>query len=510
MSDWGKKANEFYKEVVPTNVRAYVKAAVGDNSPIDNSFFTKKELDVLKMAAIDAQQNGSSEGFFGEDERKQINYHNYKGKGSSPQKFSDFFTPAGRMVSTIGGATLKNEGRETILTDVYDFNGSSDTFSDMVSGVVRNIKDGDLYGAARWAGAYIAPEGSKNAYPVRINLGDLTMPSPTTSLMPHIPSSAELGFMGSMAKTMPDGASPGTNWGRNGDQHVVHAAPGEMMVPPEVLQQYPELGQIIGQALSSMGADPNRYVVGSPQSSINPYTGQPEFFFKSIKKALKKLTSSTLGRILIPVAASFALGPAGLGLTSAATGAAIGSGVATKLSGGSWGQALGAGLGSYVGSTFAPGANIVGPAGTVGATLASNGLGSIASVLPGSLLTQNLASMAGGWLGSNLGETVGGMIDPPEMKWGSEFANAPTLAAINTTLPSTNQDPTLELPGASTDGTAPTKGSGVNPNIPSGGVNYLTQVKDRDTGNMRTINAAFSGNFGNNRRSSWGSGVAFV
>ena len=38
----------------------------------------------------------------------------------------------------------------------------------------------------------------------------------------------------------------------------------------------------------------------------------------------------------------------------------------------------------------------------------------------------------------------------------------------------------------------------------------LTQVKDRDSGQMRTINAAFSGNFGNDRRSSWGSGVAFV
>lgn len=336
------------------------------------------------------------------------------------------------------------------------------------------------------------------------------MKTNTTSLMPHIPSSAELGFMGSMQKTMPDGASPGTNWGRYGDQHVVHAAPGEMMVPPEVLQQYPEVGQIIGQALASMGADPNRYVVGSPQSSINPYTGQPEFFFKAIKKALKKLASSTIGRILLPVAASFALGPAGFGLTSAATGAAIGSGVATKLAGGSWGQAIGSGLGSYLGSSFAPGANVVGPAGTVGATLASNGLSSVAGILPSSIATANIASMAGGWLGSNLGESLGGMIDPPKMEWGSEMANYPTLAALNSNLPSADQDPTLALPGASTDGTTPSKGSGVNPNIPSGGINYLTQVKDRDTGSMRTINSAFSGNFGNDRRSSWGSGVAFV
>jgi len=338
------------------------------------------------------------------------------------------------------------------------------------------------------------------------------MPGYNASIMPHIPSSTELGFMGSMNKT--DGASPQTNWGRYGDSHVVHAAPGEMMVPPEVIQQYPEIGEIIGKALASMGADPNRYIVGSPDMSINPYTGQPEFFLKKIKKALKKLTSSALGRILIPVAASFALPGIGTALgasISPAVGAAIGSGVATKLSGGSWGQSLGAGLGSYLGSSFAPGANVVGPAGTVGATLASNGLSGVAGVLPSSLLTANVASIAGSWLGSNLGETVGGMIDPPKMSWGSDIASYPSLANINTQLPQASQDPALAIPGASTDGSAPSKGSGINPNMPStSGVSYLTQVKDRDTGSMRTINAAFSGSFGNNRRSSWGSGVAFV
>lgn len=335
----------------------------------------------------------------------------------------------------------------------------------------------------------------------------------TTSLMPHIPSSAELGFMGSMQKAMPDGASPGTNWGRYGDEHVVHAAPGEMMVPPEVLQQYPEVGQIIAQAMASMGADPNRYVVGSPESSINPYTGQPEFFFKSIKKALKKIASSTIGRIILPVAASFLLGPAGIGLTSSAVGAALGSGITTKLGGGSWGQAIGAGLGSYVGSSILPGAGSFGPAGTVGSALNSVGLGSVAGALPSQLMGANLASMGGAWLGSSLGENLGGMIDPPKMSWGNEIANAPSLAmsSLSANLPGTGQVATdIELPGASTDGTAPTKGSGINQNIPSAGVNYLSQVKDRDSGAMRTINSTFSGNFGNDRRGSWGSGVAFA
>lgn len=339
--------------------------------------------------------------------------------------------------------------------------------------------------------------------------GGNSMPGPTTSLMPHIPSSAELGFMGALQPTMPDGASPGTNWGRNGDTEVVHAAPGEMMVPPEVLAQYPEVGQIIAQALSSMGADPNRYVVGSPQSSINPHTGQPEFFFKSIKKALKKIVSKivdipVIGPMILPAAATFIPG------VGPAVAAAVTSGLQTKITGGSWGQAIGAGFGSYLGSQFAPGAGEYGPGGTVGAKLASNGLGSIANALPGSLMSANLASIGGAWLGSGLGATLGGMVDPPKMQgWGNESANFPSLS-IDANLPSMNVDPSLAIPGASTDGSAPSKGAGVNPNIPSGGVNYLTQVKDRDTGAMRTINSSFSGNFGNDRRSSWGGGVSFA
>lgn len=323
----------------------------------------------------------------------------------------------------------------------------------------------------------------------------------TVASMPHIPSSTELGFMGSMSKAR-DGAGPGTNWGRNGDTQVVHAAPGEMMVPPEVLNQYPELAQIIGQALSNMGADPNRYVVGSPQSSINPHTGQPEFFFKSIKKALKKIASSTIGRIALTAVGAYFGAP----YIGAAASGALASAATTKLSGGSWGQAIGSAAGSYLGSQVGLGG--FGNS-TVGSTLTKAGLSGFQTVLPNAIHTASLSTLGGAWLGSSIGEGIGAMVDPPKIKATAQSANDSQLMRINSTLPSTEQDVQLAIPGAA-DGAEIAKGAGINTNIPSGGINYLTQVKNRDTGQMNTINAAFSGNFGNSRRSSWGGGVAFV
>ena len=38
--------------------------------------------------------------------------------------------------------------------------------------------------------------------------------------------------------------------------------------------------------MKALGIDPGRYIVGNDLNSLNPVTGQPEFFFKRIKKAL--------------------------------------------------------------------------------------------------------------------------------------------------------------------------------------------------------------------------------
>lgn len=71
-------------------------------------------------------------------------------------------------------------------------------------------------------------------------------------------------------------------YGRNGDTMMAHVAPGEMVVPQEVLQQRPQVARGLGMAFRDVGADPLRYVVGSKRNSMNPITGEPEFFLDKI------------------------------------------------------------------------------------------------------------------------------------------------------------------------------------------------------------------------------------
>jgi len=102
--------------------------------------------------------------------------------------------------------------------------------------------------------------------------------------------------------------------GRYEDTYMVHAAEGETVVPRDVLDANPILKTALFAQMRSMGIEnPDRYVVGSGLNSVNPITGQPEFFFKKIKRLVKKIAAPVGGTI------GFALaGPAG---------AAIGSGL---------------------------------------------------------------------------------------------------------------------------------------------------------------------------------------
>jgi len=119
--------------------------------------------------------------------------------------------------------------------------------------------------------------------------------------------------------------------GRYGDNYMVHAAEGETIVPKEILDANPGLKDNLFRQMKMMGIEnPDRYVVGSDLNSINPTTGQPEFFFKKIFKAVKKVFKKVL-----PVAA-----PIIGNLIAPGIGGIIASGLATKLSGGSFGDAL--------------------------------------------------------------------------------------------------------------------------------------------------------------------------
>lgn len=132
-------------------------------------------------------------------------------------------------------------------------------------------------------------------------------------------------------------------YGRHGDTMLAHITPEEAAL------------------LKSRGGS----------GTINPVTGLPEFFlgklFKSIGNAVKKFAQSTIGRIVLPIALGFFLGPAAasiLQVTSTAAVAAVsgfvGGAGSALLRGESLGDALKSG--AIGGVTAGAGAGIMGGA----------------------------------------------------------------------------------------------------------------------------------------------------
>jgi hypothetical protein len=67
------------------------------------------------------------------------------------------------------------------------------------------------------------------------------------------------------------------SFGRFGDNFLAHLSEDERVLPPEgVLPE--SLDRDIDISMKALGLDPDRYTVGSEANSINPVTGQPEFF----------------------------------------------------------------------------------------------------------------------------------------------------------------------------------------------------------------------------------------
>ena len=149
---------------------------------------------------------------------------------------------------------------------------------------------------------------------------------------------AEREFGGTGIANFQDVASRMASYGRYGDDKLVHAETGELIVPKALIEDNPELRDSIFDHLRDMGIeDPERYVVGSVANSINPDTGLPEFFlkkiFRKVKKAVKKVVKSVkkvikkVAPIVLPIVGSMFMGPI--------YGAALGSGIATLINGGS-------------------------------------------------------------------------------------------------------------------------------------------------------------------------------
>ena len=148
-----------------------------------------------------------------------------------------------------------------------------------------------------------------------------------------------------------DQAEKLANMGRNGDTYIVHAAEGETVLPMEVLDANPQLKNMLFTQMRDMGIEPERYIVGNQLNSINPITGQPEFFLKKIFKGLKNVGKALKknASVILPLALGYFV--PGMGKIAAGT---LGAGVGSLIEGDDPRQALrSAALGGMSGAALA-------------------------------------------------------------------------------------------------------------------------------------------------------------
>ena len=189
------------------------------------------------------------------------------------------------------------------------------------------------------------------------------------------------------------------------DTQIVHAAPGEMVVPPVISNT---TQQLINKDMQAVGLNPQEYVVGNGQ--INQLTGLQQFgflskIFKKVKNVVKKVA---------PVAVSFipGLGAVAKGALTAVAGKASGMDTKDALLGG-----LTAGLGAKFAGSGAGAASKVADKGIFGGTLGpriKSGLGNFFQ--PGDQAT----GIFGGNIGPGIRRGIGNLFSPGQMGAGGQ------------------------------------------------------------------------------------------
>tara|TARA_R110002012_G_scaffold278045_2_gene465600 strand:+ start:3124 stop:4638 length:1515 start_codon:yes stop_codon:yes gene_type:complete len=146
--------------------------------------------------------------------------------------------------------------------------------------------------------------------------------------------------------SMRDMAEKMARMGRNGDTQMVHARQNEIMVSPEILEENPRLALEMARAFDNSNVELDRYIVGNEANSINPMTGQREFFLKRFIGGIKKVLKA-VAPIIVPIAVGALTG--GMGLSLMAQGA-ISGGITSLVQGGNLKDAAKAAL---LGGAFA-------------------------------------------------------------------------------------------------------------------------------------------------------------
>ncbi len=210
-------------------------------------------------------------------------------------------------------------------------------------------------------------------------------------------------------------------YGRHEDEFMVHAAEGETVIPMEVFRKNPILKENIYRQMRDMGLEPERYVVGNELNSINPVTGQPEFFIKKLFKKLGKFLKKAI-KVILPIALNFI---PGVGPILAAT---LGSGLGTLIQGGNikdaFKSAALAGLTAGVVKGIGGGIGAVKEGGKFGtgfkAGLKAGEMGDVVAAGRQAARMQGLAE-AGGATG----------FDPASLSQASGSLTGPEMAALN-------------------------------------------------------------------------------
>lgn len=167
-----------------------------------------------------------------------------------------------------------------------------------------------------------------------------------TSNMDQIDDNVLAFGRGSGINSMGKIANRMANMGRNGDNELVHVKTGELIVSPEVLENNPKLRRELAEQFESVDENIGDYVVGSEGNSINPMTGQREFFLKGLVKGIKNLFKTVAPALIM----SFI---PGLSALSPVLKGVIGGGIGGLLQGkGLKGALQGAATGGLLGGLF--------------------------------------------------------------------------------------------------------------------------------------------------------------
>ena len=146
-----------------------------------------------------------------------------------------------------------------------------------------------------------------------------------------------------------------------------------------VFEEDPALKEVLFARMRDMGIEPERYVVGNELNSINPVTGQPEFFLKKIFKGIKKAVKGVVK--VFKKVAPIVLSTVGF-MVAGPIGASLGSGIGTLIQGGdlkdAFKSAAIAGVTAGIGQGISEGFQAAGQAGqaaTFGEKLAAGAKG---------------------------------------------------------------------------------------------------------------------------------------